>query len=140
MILGIGTDIVRVSRFDSWAFFSAQKLSRVFTEQELQDCYSISLDLYVAEKLAARFAAKEAFYKAFSGMLVRLGKTEKSFGFLTACRYISVEKSVWDIPVLSVDWDFFQVLLADALDPVDVAISFSHESDYALAFVVIAKK
>lgn len=138
MILGIGTDIVHVRRFDAWAFFSPQKLSRVFTDKELIDCYSNSSQSYIPEKLAARFAAKEAFFKAFSAMLVKLGKIKKSFGFLTACRYISVEKGVWEVPVVLVDWLFFQELIGDIIPPVEVSISFSHESDYAVSFVIIS--
>lgn len=137
MIFGIGTDIVSVKRFEGWTSFSVQKLSRVFTDQELLDCYSPSSQLYITEKLAARFAVKEAFFKALSAMLVRLRKTKNSFGFLTACRYISVEKGAWDIPELVVDWASFEGLIEDSLPAVDVIISFSHESDYAVAFVVI---
>ncbi len=137
MILGIGTDIVHARRFDAWASFSLQKLSRVFTIQELNSCYLASSQSYVPEKLAARFAAKEAFFKALSAMLVRLGTTEKPFGFLTACRYVSVEKGTWEVPLLKVDWDFFQCLVGGAIPPAEVSISFSHESDYAVAFVII---
>lgn len=136
MILGVGTDIVQVSRFNHWQHFPASKLLRVFAEQELADCLSSSG--YVPEKLAARFAVKEAFFKALSAMLVAVNKTEKTFTLLTICPQVWIEKGTWEVPVVRVNWDFFQTLVGGGLPLARVAVSFSHERNYAVAFVVIS--
>ena len=140
MILGVGTDIVNVSRFLAWQEYPEQKLARIFTAQELNDCYSTTLQKYIPEKLAARFAAKEAFFKALSAMLISLRKTKKPFTFLTMCPQVHVEKDDWDVPMIMVKWDFFQELIQDSLPPVTVSVSFAHEQEYAVAFVVISDR
>ena len=83
MILGIGTDVVQVSRFERWRKYKKEQLLRIFSPQELNDCFVEGV--LNIEKLASRFAAKEAFFKAFSQMLVRLQVTRVPFSFLFAC-------------------------------------------------------
>lgn len=62
MIVGIGVDIVEVGRIEkAVSRFGDRFLKRVFTEQEL--AYSMS-KTHPYQKLAARFAAKEAAFKA----------------------------------------------------------------------------
>ena len=62
MILGIGVDIVEVQRLEKTVTrFGNRFLNRVFTEQEI--AYSMS-KTHSYQKLASRFAAKEAAFKA----------------------------------------------------------------------------
>jgi holo-[acyl-carrier protein] synthase len=62
MIVGIGVDIAEVERIKKAATrFGDRFLKRVFTEQEL--AYSMS-KMHSYQKLASRFAAKEAAFKA----------------------------------------------------------------------------
>jgi holo-[acyl-carrier protein] synthase len=62
MILGIGTDLVEVDRIeDSVRRFGERFLKRIYTESEQR--YALS-KANSAERLAARFAAKEAGMKA----------------------------------------------------------------------------
>jgi holo-[acyl-carrier protein] synthase len=62
MILGIGIDLVEVSRVDALvARHGDRALRRIFTAAEVERC---SLARSPSESLAARFAAKEAFFKA----------------------------------------------------------------------------
>ncbi|UCG77537.1 MAG: holo-ACP synthase [Nitrospirota bacterium] len=65
MIYGVGVDIVKIDRIQS----AVEKwgegfLRKVFTENEIEYCYSKKVP-YLS--LAVRFAAKEAFIKAISG-------------------------------------------------------------------------
>jgi len=61
MIVGIGIDLLEVSRIQKAVERNARFLDRVFTEKEIQ--YSQpKKNKY--QHLAARFAAKEAFFKA----------------------------------------------------------------------------
>ena len=64
MILGIGIDSVEIKRFEPWTSYSKNRLARIFSEHEIT--YSLSNPKKAAERLAARFAAKEAFFKALS--------------------------------------------------------------------------
>jgi holo-[acyl-carrier protein] synthase len=62
MILGIGIDLVEVSRVEHLvARYGDRALRRVFTGAEVERC---NLSRSPSESLAARFAAKEAFFKA----------------------------------------------------------------------------
>lgn len=137
MIMGIGTDIVRVDRFSAWETWSSEKLAKVFGKQELQLC---AVDgfyrRYLQQKLASRFAAKEAFFKAFSSLLVQLNATEQQFSLLFAARHVQVLKSSWGVPVLHVKWAVFEKKLKRTLPFIDVQLSLSHEKEYAVAFVV----
>ena len=90
MILGIGTDIAQVNRFESWTTFNRAQLNKIFSKQELSDC---SRDgVLQPQKLAVRFAAKEATYKALSATLIKIGYTTISFSCMFACPLIKVTK------------------------------------------------
>jgi holo-[acyl-carrier protein] synthase len=62
MIIGIGLDLVSTARFHRFlARRGPRGLARLFTAAELDYCLKVSEP---ALSLAARFAAKEAFFKA----------------------------------------------------------------------------
>ncbi len=136
MILGVGVDIVEVARFQSWTKASQQRLSRVFTEQELNDCQRNN-NAYDAEKLAARFAAKEAFFKALSATLINLKKTQQTFSLLRLCSAVAVTTPVWGVPVLIVDWKALEKIIHQPLPILTVHLSLSHERSHAIAYVLI---
>ena len=136
MILGVGTDIVQVDRFNSWKKYSKDQLSRVFSEQELKHAFKDSE--YNLEYLASRFAAKEAFYKALSQALVNLKLTKNSFPFLFACKHVELIKPVWGVPELKVDWKFFEEKIENKLPKLSTFISLSHEKLHVVAFVIIS--
>lgn len=137
MILGIGTDIVAVSRFERWKEYPYSQLRKIFSEDELAQCRCG--DSYDIQKLAARFAAKEAFFKALSASLIKLGYTQNEFTLLFACNHVSVERGTWDVPVLRVDWDTFAAKIAKTLPPICCELSFSHERDFSIAFVILSR-
>ncbi|MGH7483231.1 MAG: holo-ACP synthase [Longimicrobiales bacterium] len=62
MIIGIGIDVVDCDRLDAFHRRHGERgLRRLFTPAELSYCLELA---HVAPSLAARFAAKEAFFKA----------------------------------------------------------------------------
>ena len=65
MIEGFGVDIVEVKRIKAAAKkFGARFLDKIYTKRELAYCKGKGVP---EQHLAARFAAKEAVYKAFGG-------------------------------------------------------------------------
>ena len=61
MITGVGIDIIEVARIKKLIEKSPRFLSRIFTAQEIRYCQQ-KKNKY--QHFAARFAAKEAFFKA----------------------------------------------------------------------------
>lgn len=138
MILGVGTDIVEVSRFQSWAQAPESRLLKIFSVSELAQCKT-SHGEYQPEKLAARFAVKEAFFKALSAMLCNLSYTSHTFSLLFACQHITITMNEWQVPVLIVDWRAFEEKIHQVLPKLQVHVSLSHENLMAVGFVVITK-
>lgn len=61
MVLGIGIDIIEVKRIKKLAEKNPRFLQRIFTSREINYCQK---KRNKHQHLAARFAAKEAFFKA----------------------------------------------------------------------------
>lgn len=135
MILGVGIDIVKVDRFKKWEYFSPEQLNRVFFASEVEEIDKKNPGF--ATFLASRFAVKEAFFKALSSTLVTLGMTEYEFTLLFLCKCVRVVKKKWDVPMLQVNWDLIEEKIKRKLPLLKVALSLSHERDYAVAYVVI---
>jgi phosphopantetheine--protein transferase-like protein len=137
-ILGIGTDIVAVERFVAWSTYSEAKLLRIFSRNELADCLRED-GTYFPERLAARFAAKEAFYKALSNALFDLSYTQKNFSLLAICTMVAVDKNnEWQLPLLKVDWQAIGLLIQKSIPSIQTHLSLSHEKKIAQAFVVLS--
>lgn len=65
MKIGCGTDIIEVQRIkESIENFGDKFLNKIYTQKEIEYCTQKSEIKY--ERFAARFAAKEAVYKAIS--------------------------------------------------------------------------
>lgn len=136
MIVGIGTDIVAVKRFESWQEFPEERLQRIFTQHELE--YSRHFQGgYALERLAARFAAKEAFYKAFSSFIFRQELAIKTPALLVLAPLIEIKNNASGVPDLYVNWVCLCEKIGYEIPAVTVHLSLSHEKDYALAFVVL---
>lgn len=136
MIGGVGCDIVDITRFERWKNYSRRQLETVFSPQELIDCIGTN-NILISEKLAARFAAKEATYKAFSQLLVSLGFAKKTFSFRAFCKLISVSYTIWQIPKLSIDIHALEQMINQKLPPLMLHVSFSHEKTMVIAIVII---
>ncbi len=136
MILGIGTDIIKVDRFNSWSNLDEEKILHVFSKKEIEQCYKN--EKLNTECLASRFAAKEAFYKALSSSLIKLNLNNKEFLFLFCCNNVEILKSNWGVPILNVNWSAFEQKIGSKIPELNIDLSISHEKDFALAFVVIS--
>ncbi len=138
MILGNGVDIVEVCRFKRWTDFTDEKLTRVYNPTELAACKRPD-GTYVFEKLATRFAAKEAFYKALSAALVTLDMTQRTFSFLSIASLICVSQDVWNVPQITFDTKLFEEKTKITLPKVRIHVSLAHEKSHAIAFVTISQ-
>jgi holo-[acyl-carrier protein] synthase len=124
VILGLGIDIVRVSRIERW-LEDPSVLERFFHEDEIGD--SRRRGKGAAMSLAARFAAKEAFAKALGTGLAGLRLKD-----------IKVENDRNGKPLLALSGTAKDRLTALGVGAVHV--SLTHESDAAVAVVVLEGK
>ena len=119
-----GTDIIEISRIkESIEDLGEHFLKRVFTDKEIEFCESKKAQKY--EHYAARFAAKEAAFKAISWILNdKYSVTWKDF---------EVENDKNGIPILN-------IYNMDLKSIESIDISLSHCKNYAVANVVILTK
>ena len=120
--LRVGTDLVRVSRIAaSLEKFGEQFLRRSFTEAEI--AYASESPASTAERLAARFAAKEATVKALG-----LPEQPRDWREIEVCRSSSGACEI----------ELHGEVLAAAvrLGAKTFALSLSHDGDYAIATVI----
>ena len=117
----VGIDLVRVSRIaESIRCFGPRFLNRLFTADE--QAYATADPAVAAERLAARFAAKEATRKA-----LRLGD---GIGW----RQIEVRRN----PDGACDLVLHD-RAAELAGAAEIALSMSHEGDLATAVVMIRR-
>jgi len=120
MIVGVGVDIVEVERIErAVRRFGDRFLKRVFTEQEI--AYSMN-KVHPYQKLAARFAAKEAAFKALETGVTRWKQAETAIepsGKPILCLYGSAAEH------------------ARSLGAVRTFISASDTAQHAIAIVVL---
>jgi holo-[acyl-carrier protein] synthase len=125
MSLGVGIDLVMVSRIEaSLAQFGDRFLRRVFTEGEV--AYAMASPARTGERLAARFAAKEATIKA-------LDLSDRGVGW----RQIEVARE---------DSGRCRLILhgaartaADDAGVAELSVSLTHEGDYSAAVVLAVR-
>jgi len=122
MIIGIGTDIVEIERVRR-AVEREHFLRRVFTEIEIGYCQSRGKNS--AASYAARFAAKEAFFKA-------LGT-----GIVTALNNVEIRNDSRGKPEIFLEGD--AKILADEKGVKEIFLSISHSREYATAVAVLAE-
>jgi len=116
-IIGIGIDIVDVSRFDKLKLSNKNKfLNRFFTKRELKYCFSKN---NIAEHLATKFAGKEAVSKALSSTL----RTDINFKEIEIINELSGAPKVH--------------LQSDMTNKYQVLISLSNESDTAVGVAIV---
>jgi holo-[acyl-carrier protein] synthase len=122
MIVGVGVDIVELSRIEqSIKEYSSDFLSRLFTASEISYCSSRPQPV---QHYAARFAAKEALSKAIRT------------GWSGAFRWTDVE--VVNDPSGAPSFVFHNET-AKLLEKSNVFLSLSHTDTSAIAFVVIER-
>jgi len=94
MIVGLGVDAVEIERFREWPSYSQARLCKIYSTGELQ--YSLSEPVKAAERLAARFAAKEAAYKALNSYL------PAGMDLMYFCQLVEVVKNAAGAPFLQI--------------------------------------
>ena len=123
MILGVGIDIIEIDRIkQSVDNYGDLFLNKVFTQKELEYCLSKS-NKY--QHLAARFAAKEAVYKALaSGWHENL-----------TWQSIEISNEPNGLPVVTLHGSLNQFLK----EKESLKISMSHSRDYVACVAIIYK-
>lgn len=125
MIGGIGTDIIEVSRIQAMLEKDESFASKIYSADEIAYCDAKKKNKY--ESYAARFAAKEAFFKA-------LGTGRRGSMSLTEVEVVNDELGKPVIRISGDVKDFFEK------EKFKVShISISHVKEYATAFVVFEK-
>ena len=116
MIVGIGVDIIEVERIQKLAEKSPRFLKRVYSAEEIKYCEGKKNKF---QHLAARFAAKEAFFKALGWKINWTDVGISNFPSGKPQLLITSEESL----------------------PFDAThVSISHLRDYAVACVILEKK
>ncbi|MDR2901193.1 MAG: holo-ACP synthase [Treponema sp.] len=123
MIVGIGVDIVQVKRFERW-LQNPKLLERFFHPEELQTVLQKKSGACVS--LASRFAAKEAFAKALGTGLRDI-----------VLKDIMIENTPSGQPIMRLLGTALQALKKSGADKIHV--SLSHETDNAIAMIVLEK-
>lgn len=99
---------------------------RIFSAMEIDHCLAHTPKS--AERFAVRFAAKEAFFKAWNSAF-----PTRYAPFLTFCRAISVEHGTHHLPQLLIRWD----LLPPINPSITSLISLTHTNTTAIACVFL---
>ena len=125
MIYGIGTDMIEVGRIAKQVDGNTRFKEKLFSAREIAYCESFKMNK--AQHYAARYAAKEAFFKAI-GTGYRGG---------IAFHEISVENDELGKPSLVLSGKALKYADRHALGKIHV--SLSHLKDLANAVVIIEK-
>jgi holo-[acyl-carrier protein] synthase len=131
MIVGIGIDSVDIERLASWHLYPTTQLRKIFTQDELT--YAVSIPEKQTERLAARFAVKEAFFKAYSSW-----HKQHAIPFLTLCRLIELRAADRTAPHLYVAWNKLQTTIPTGPQNIPTChVSITHTASQATALVII---
>lgn len=126
MIVGIGTDIVRIARFERMLLRHGQRIAeRILHQAEMPAFQDAGKQ---AAFLAKRFAAKEATAKAF-GTGFRSG---------LSMRHIAVDHDDLGCPQLI--FTGYASELCRRLGVNSTRLSLADEAEYAIAFVVLCNQ
>ena len=123
MDINIGNDIIEVNRIkESIESLGEKFLNRVYTKKEIQYCESTKVTKY--QHYAARFAAKEAIFKAISPIL-----NDK---FAINWSDIEILNDKQGRPYANVT--------KTKIDNIKIDISLSHIKEYAVATAITYRK
>lgn len=123
MVIGIGIDIIEIARVKkSIDTFGDSFLNKIYTQNELDYCLA-KHNKY--QHLAARFAAKEAIYKALASGWEK-DATWKSMEIINEPNGLPVVK-------------FIGKLKEFMSDDKDIKISLSHSDNYVTCIAIIYK-
>lgn len=117
--LSVGCDIELIDRFRQMGLKKISELN-VFSKNELLECKK-KKDPF--ESLAARFAGKEAVYKALSSLFL---STKSSFNLKLSAIEITTKNNIPFVKVHDLD-----------IKKLNVCLSLSHTKENALAFAIV---
>jgi holo-[acyl-carrier protein] synthase len=126
MTLGIGIDAVPLEKCSDW-LQNRHQLKRIFSEQEIAYCFKQSH--LTLQRIAVRFAVREAFFKALSTAQIPC-----TVPFLTVCKLIEIQHSATGVPILYVDW---KRITSNTQMSLNAVCSLTHIPTIAIACVVI---
>ncbi|MFP4028298.1 MAG: holo-ACP synthase [Candidatus Brocadiia bacterium] len=122
MIVGVGVDIIKVSRVKRIVEEHGERfLNRVYSEDEISYCRRCARP---AERYATRFAAKEAVLKALG------------VGWQNGTRFHDVEVSNDSLGAPSIALTGRSKEISKQLGVTQIHISLSHDREYAIAHAV----
>ena len=121
-VIGIGTDLAQIERFNKFLEPGNKVLERIFTQGERN--YSLKMHSPAAH-LAARFAAKEAFLKAL-GTGLRNG---------LSWQQIEVVRDELGCPSLLLSGRAVEMM--NERGARKTHLSYSHDGNYAVAAVIL---
>ncbi len=124
MIAGLGTDIIEVSRVKEQLLKDEGFAKNIFTSSEIEYCESKKNK---AENYAARYAAKEAFFKAL-GTGWRYGMTFKE---------IEIKNDELGKPGIIVSGKVKEFI--NKTNVISIHVSLSHLKDIVNAIVILEK-
>lgn len=117
MKIACGVDIIEISRIEKAIERQGEKfLNTVYTKKEIQYCESHKINKF--QHYAARFAAKEALYKALSEIIPKENLEWTAF---------EITNDENGKPKVNINFDKIK----------DIDISISHCKEYATANVVV---
>lgn len=123
MVLGIGIDIIEIDRIkQSVDKFGDSFLNKIYTQNEIDYCLS-KFNKY--QHLAARFAAKEAIYKAI----------ESGWKKDSTWKSIEITNEVNGMPIVKLLGKLKEFISDDK----DIKISLSHSDNYVAAVAIVYK-
>ncbi|MBS4035689.1 MAG: holo-ACP synthase [Ignavibacterium sp.] len=123
MILGIGIDIIEIDRVkESIDRFGDHFLNKIYTPNELEYCLS-KHNKY--QHFAARFAAKEAIYKALSS----------EWGSDISWQDIDIMNEPNGLPVVKFSGNLEEFVNKDK----SIKISMSHSDNYVACVAIVFK-
>lgn len=123
-MISCGNDIIRISRVkDSIEQVGETFLKRVYTDEEINYCESRRMCKY--QSYAARFAAKEAVYKAIA----------PNTSAEVEWKNIEVKRESNGKPYIELYGKLKEIAIEKNINSMD--LSLSHDGDYAMATVVM---
>lgn len=133
MIIGLGIDSIEIERFTYWHTYSNQQLLRIFSKEEVEYCLKNGVSS--AERFAARFATREAFFKA-----IQTAYPSTHIPFLSVCRAISLSHAGNNSPTLKVDWPTIRKITGNLISiPLTSLISVTHTRTTATVCILLQK-
>ena len=124
VVYGIGTDITRVSRFESLLRKTRERrfLQRALHVKEIEEYENIELEEKRVLYVASRWAVKESVYKALKMEQLQFPE-------------IRVRKTESGIPEIVFEGEAEKYAKKHSIQ--DKFVSISHDGDYAIAFVTL---